>query len=463
MPVEVFDDLADPQRTFAAAGGVLVVAELGGRIAAMGGFRPADDVPGRVEILRVRVHPARRRLGLGTAIMSTLETGAAARGYRQAWLDTATNQPGAMAFYRSLGYDEIGRATRPEWQWTLVYYLKHLESDQGGRGYPRADRGLWELSRLHRRMSVKITELSASNLEDLARLCEEELVLDRYAARIPGILMRRPHIGLTATQGAAIVGACIGSAAHDEDGKTEGFIDLLIVGRASQRQGIGRGLAEEMEHRLTSRGCQQINLAGNGPHYAWPGIDIHYTAAVCFAEDLGYQRQECEANMDVDLSRAPLDTSAAETRLQSQGIVIRPANASDDGPMQASLGSTWWPSWVNEITAALRSSEAGLQVAVRDKQYVGFCAYGLNRPHEVGPVGTAPELRKLGIGSVLLKRSLADQRDRGLTAAELVWAGPLSYFSRTLNATIGRAFWLYAKDLTATEQAPGWRDKVGLL
>ncbi len=25
----------------------------------------------------------------------------------------------------------------------------------------------------------------------------------------------------------------------------------------------------------------------------------------------------------------------------------------------------------------------------------------------------------------------------------LVWSGPLSYFSRTLHATIGRAFWLY--------------------
>jgi len=143
--------------------------------------------------------------------------------------------------------------------------------------------------------------------------------------------------------------------------------------------------------------------------------------------------------------------------------VIRQASGSDDGPMQASLGSTWRPSWVSEITAALRSSEAGLQVAVRDKHYVGFCAYGLNRPQEVGPVRTAPEQRQLGIGSVLLKRSLADQRDRGLTAAELVWAGPLSYFSRTLHATIGRAFWLYAKDLTATEQAPDWRDTVGLL
>jgi ribosomal protein S18 acetylase RimI-like enzyme len=128
LPGGAFGDLADPQRTFTAAGGELVVAELGGHIAAMGGFRPQVEVPDRVEIVRVRVHPARRRLGLGTAIMSTLETDAAALGYRQAWLDTATNQPEATAFYRSLGYNEVGRETRPQWHWTLVYYLKHLEA-----------------------------------------------------------------------------------------------------------------------------------------------------------------------------------------------------------------------------------------------------------------------------------------------------------------------------------------------
>ncbi len=128
LPAGAFADLADPQRTFAAAGGELVVAEVDGHIAAMGGFRPTAQEQDRVEILRVRVHPARRRIGLGTAIMSTLETGAAARGYRQAGLDTATNQPEAMAFYRSLGYQEIGRETRPHWRWTLVYYLKHLRA-----------------------------------------------------------------------------------------------------------------------------------------------------------------------------------------------------------------------------------------------------------------------------------------------------------------------------------------------
>jgi mycothiol synthase len=310
---------------------------------------------------------------------------------------------------------------------------------------------------------MNISQMSARDLDDVASLCGQELVLDRYARSIPAVLARRPHIGLIATRGSTTVGACIGSVAEDQDGAVEGFVDLLVVGRSSQRQGIGRELANAMEEQLASRGCQLIHLSGHSPYYAWPGIDVRYTAAVCFAEDLGYRRQECEVNMDVDLLRAPLDTGDAEERLRSHGIEIRQAQASDDGPLQESLSSTWSPAWVTEIAAALRSGEAGLQVAARDKQYVGFCAYGLNRPHEVGPVGTSPDLRKLGIGGALLKRSLADQRDHGLTVAELVWAGPLGYFSRTLHATISRAFWLYTKDLASTGQPPDWRDRVGLL
>lgn len=126
MPAEAFSDLADPDSTFTSVGGELLVVELNGSIAAMGGFRPMAQMPERAEILRVRVHPAKRRLGLGAAIMTRLESDAARRGFRQAWLDTATNQPEAMAFYLSLGYREQGRETRARWDWTLVYYLKDL-------------------------------------------------------------------------------------------------------------------------------------------------------------------------------------------------------------------------------------------------------------------------------------------------------------------------------------------------
>jgi mycothiol synthase len=314
-----------------------------------------------------------------------------------------------------------------------------------------------------RRILVKIREIATHEVRDIAMLCARELVLDRQAGSIPGILARRAHIGLVAIGDDMLLGCCFGSASQETDVAQEGFIDLLVVDRAVQRRGVGRLLASTMERQLATRGCTRINLAGNGPHYAWPGIDIHYTSAICFAEDCGYKRQGCEVNMDVDLGNAALDTGPAEDRLSSLGIEIRRASSADDGPLQESLGSTWQPGWITEIVAALRASDSGVHIAVQGTRYFGFCAYGVNRLHEVGPVGTSPDLRKLGIGEVLLKRCLAEQRNRGVTSAELVWAGPLSYFSSTLNATIGRAFWQYEKNLEAADPLPGWQDRIGLI
>ncbi|WP_203786283.1 GNAT family N-acetyltransferase [Paractinoplanes rishiriensis] len=123
-PPSDFTDLADIGGTFLAAGGEFLVAEVDGHLAGMGGFWPTAD--GRAEVLRVRVHPATRRRGVGRALMTELERRAAEAGLRALHLDTADNQPEAMAFYTGLGYAEVGRETQPGWSWTLVYYVKPL-------------------------------------------------------------------------------------------------------------------------------------------------------------------------------------------------------------------------------------------------------------------------------------------------------------------------------------------------
>ncbi|MBR7830987.1 GNAT family N-acetyltransferase [Actinospica sp. MGRD01-02] len=119
-----FADLADIPANFIRAGGAFLVAEQHGHPVGMGGFRPNSR--GQAEVLRVRIHPALRRTGVGRALMEGLETRAAARGFQEMFLDTATNMPEAMAFYQALGYQESGRETRPDWSWTLVYYTKQL-------------------------------------------------------------------------------------------------------------------------------------------------------------------------------------------------------------------------------------------------------------------------------------------------------------------------------------------------
>ncbi len=354
-----------------------------------------------------------------------------------------------------------------------------------------------------RREGVQVREMSAGDLADVSGLCERELTLDRGAGALPAILTRRPHVGLVAEDGPSraggaqgqhraggaqgqhragdaqgqhraggaqgqnrLLGACFGAAEPATPAGAErrtGFVDLVVVDRAARRQGIGAQLVAGLRERLAASGCQVIAVRGHGVHYAWPGIDVGYTAAICMAEDLGFQRAGCEVDMRVDLLSVPLDTRAAEERLGRAGIEVRRAGTGDDGPLQASLATTWVPDWIAAITAALRDDHAGLHIALRGQRYVGFCAYGVNRLHEVGPLGTDPGLRGLGIGATLIKRCLADQRDRGLLAADLGWAGPLSFFSHTLNAVISRTYWTYEKDLTAPGRPARWQDRIGLI
>ncbi|MEV4352245.1 GNAT family N-acetyltransferase [Actinoplanes sp. NPDC049596] len=123
-PPAAFPDLADVTASFLDRGGEFLVVELDGHVVGMGGYRPDPD--GSAQMLRVRVHPATRRRGIGRALMAGLEARAARGGLTAARLDTAANQPEAMAFYQALGYRETGRERRPDWTWTLVYYVKAL-------------------------------------------------------------------------------------------------------------------------------------------------------------------------------------------------------------------------------------------------------------------------------------------------------------------------------------------------
>lgn len=135
VPPPEFPDLADGETTFMRAGGDFFVAEHDGNIVGMGGFRP--NVAGQAEVLRVRVHPAMRRRGVGRQLMGAIENAARQAGLSEMFLDTALNQPDAVAFYQGLGYQELGRRTEPDWSWTLVYFGKHL-SKPGGATRPKA-------------------------------------------------------------------------------------------------------------------------------------------------------------------------------------------------------------------------------------------------------------------------------------------------------------------------------------
>ena len=63
-------------------------------------------------VLSVGVHPRHRRQGIGTALMEVAEE--TARRFRtpEVRLEVNVENPGAIAFYRTLGYEEVGLLPR---------------------------------------------------------------------------------------------------------------------------------------------------------------------------------------------------------------------------------------------------------------------------------------------------------------------------------------------------------------
>jgi mycothiol synthase len=295
---------------------------------------------------------------------------------------------------------------------------------------------------------VLISALTAADAARLGALCGEALDLPEDAAEaasVVGRLLSPPAGRRTAWLGAGDDGVVLASMSQREPGV--GHVDLLAVRPAARGRGTGSALLRAAERALAGLGAGEVRLAGNLPCYAWPGVDVRYTPAMCLAVRHGYTDSGTAWNMTAPLAGLAAD-DAAQRRLHAAGVEPRRA-----GPADAPVLTRWveatWPGWGWEVGQSLDRPGAGCHVAWRDGTPVGFAAYGALRPSVFGPMGTDPDAEGLGIGRVLLRRCLVEQRERlGLTSAQIGWAGPLGFYARTVGARVGRVFWLYRKVLT---------------
>lgn len=301
-------------------------------------------------------------------------------------------------------------------------------------------------------MGVRIRAASDDDRMAVRELCVAALDADEpeNAEAFPAVLARRPHHHLVAVDpDEGVVGTAIGSVQQTDDGRV-GHIDLLAVLPTARGRGIGRELLAALEAELRSAGCVESRFEGNPPSYAWAGIDTRYTRAICLAESAGYVKTGDALNMHADLAAlgSVLDTSDDERRLAESGIEVRRLAASDVESIRPWLDG-WGGSWAAEALAGLAFDPVRCHIAreARSGAWWGFAAWGCTGPTLFGPMGTEATARRHGIGSVLLRRCLADQRDAGFARTEIGWTGPYRFYARAVHARITRTFWLYRKEL----------------
>ncbi|MGV9216059.1 GNAT family N-acetyltransferase [Micromonospora sp. RB23] len=306
---------------------------------------------------------------------------------------------------------------------------------------------------------IIVTELALDLAPSVARLCAEALDLPEDAAEADAIVdvlwpraaVDRPVIALGAYRADDLVGVALCSVSPTEPGI--GHVDLVAVLPGHRRRGVGRALLTRAERALAGHGVTEVLLAGNPPYYAWPGIDVRYTPAVCAALALGYDQDRTAWNMTADLSYdespALRSTEAAERRLAGQDITVRRAEPADLPALTAFARSTFGGAWDGELAGSVGREGAGCHLAERAGEVLGFAAYGSSRPSWFGPMGTAPAAEGSGIGGVLLRRCLRDQHAAGLDRAQIGWVGPVPFYSGSAGARIERVFFLYRRRVTA--------------
>ena len=124
-------DLAQFEAVYLQGGGQFLIARADGQIVAAVGYRPYDgrfpklDYQGRktVEVVRLYVRPAFRRLGLAGQLYRSLEALAREAGVKVVYLHTHPFLPGAIDFWRRQGFEVVDVEADPLWQTTHMHRL----------------------------------------------------------------------------------------------------------------------------------------------------------------------------------------------------------------------------------------------------------------------------------------------------------------------------------------------------
>jgi mycothiol synthase len=266
--------------------------------------------------------------------------------------------------------------------------------------------------------------------------------LDQVAENLADDRGAEPDLRLIVHDDGSPVAAAVGTGRG-----AVGFVKLLAVDPDRRRRGIGSALLAELEGRLAARGATTLRVFADSPHYLRPGVDFRDTPFISFLERRGFEQRRAVCNMTADLATARLDTADDEARLAGRGFEVRRLTADDADAFDGYLAERWSESWRVEGMTSLRRDPISTHVALRAGRIVGFATHSVSGPGQFGPMGTNDDLRGQGVGAVLLRRCLADQRAAGLAACDIQWVGPKGFYADHVGARITTCYWQYEKGL----------------
>ena len=100
-------------------------------------------------------------------------------------------------------------------------------------------------------------------------------------------------------------------------------------------------------------------------------------------------------------------------RLEREGFLIRRPGAYERHLVADWVGRNFSPKWVSEAKVAFGRQPISCYIATREKKILGFACYDVTARGFLGPMGVAEEVRRSGLGTVLLVSALKGLRELG--------------------------------------------------
>lgn len=223
---------------------------------------------------------------------------------------------------------------------------------------------------------------------------------------------------------------------------THGWIDLLAVAPAYQRQGIGRRLLGMAEGWLQHQGCTTAQLGASLNPFA-PGLPTSLATLPFFTQQ-GYQ----PVGQVWDVA-ANLATYQPPDLVREVPGAVRPAQPGDAAALDEFLRREFGGRWHFEYVTAQQDEAYRLSdymVLWTERGIDGFCQvsfadsrrpierfypYDLPRPWgQLGPIGVSADRRGQGFGAALLDAGLRRLHNNGVNGCVIDWTTLLDYYGK---------------------------------
>ena len=229
-------------------------------------------------------------------------------------------------------------------------------------------------------------------------------------------------------------------------------VELLVTHPSRRRRGLARQLLLAGERWAQKNEVTQLVVGGARPVGVFSGVDLRWTAALCLAESMGYERH----GIAVDLSCATVQSARIPA---PAGVQI--ARVESDTQVEELLR------FVQENAPAemgnfLRATSAGTAlIAVRPENREVRCvaAHSVYRLGVIGPVvfagqtGAAKEMLqhdsdRVAMLSAVVAMMRSDLAAAGLTTIEVLGEDCISDYVAACAARTGRVSQVFSWDLS---------------